>query len=377
MGSVAKFDQYGHISNHAGFKSSREYLESVLNGGSLAMRAVRRSVEQVSRSDASVLILGESGTGKELVARCIHALSSRSRKAFVAINCGAIHADLLESELFGHEKGAFTGALAQRVGRIEMANGGTLFLDEIGDMPLSMQVKLLRVLQDRLVEPIGSNRSVEVDVRIIAATNKNLEDMVSEGKFREDLYYRLNVYPIETPPLRDRSTDIPELIDCLIGKLRSELAIRGNDDCEMSFDAEVIEALSRYKWPGNVRELSNLITRMSVTHPCSSVGIGDIPQKYRSSSVSRVNEIAVCDREDSVADLGTPDDVKRKIYEMLPSSLGDGIDLNDFVVRAEISLIGAAVEACNGNVSEAAKMLCLKRTTLVEKMKRYGVKPDA
>lgn len=234
-------------------QSSHEKRTSLfrsLVGNSDSIRQVRRLIEQVANTEASVLLLGESGTGKEVVARNIHALSSRHSKPFIPINCGAIPAELLESELFGHEKGAFTGAITSRQGRFELANGGTLFLDEIGDMPLAMQVKLLRVLQERCFERVGSNRSVEVNVRIIAATHRNLEQAIEEGKFREDLFYRLNVFPIDMPPLRARREDLPLLVNELIAR------IEGENRPSVRIMPGALEALSRYQWPGNVRGFS-------------------------------------------------------------------------------------------------------------------------
>ncbi len=232
-----------------------------LVGTSRKVQQVRQLMEQVADKDVSVLITGESGTGKEVVARNLHYHSSRRDKPFVPVNCGAIPAELLESELFGHEKGAFTGAITARVGRFEMAEGGTLFLDEIGDMPLNMQVKILRVLQERTFERVGSNRTQSADVRVIAATHKHLEDMIESGDFREDLYYRLNVFPIEMPALRDRVEDIPLLINELISRMEKEK--RGS----LRMNSAAIMSLCRHDWPGNVRELANLVERLSIMHP--------------------------------------------------------------------------------------------------------------
>lgn len=229
-----------------------------LVGTSRKVQQVRQLMEQVADKDVSVLITGESGTGKEVVARNLHYHSSRRDKPFVPVNCGAIPAELLESELFGHEKGAFTGAITARVGRFEMAEGGTLFLDEIGDMPLNMQVKILRVLQERTFEKVGSNRTQTADVRVIAATHKHLEDMIESGDFREDLYYRLNVFPIEMPALRERVEDIPLLINELISRMEKEK--RGS----LRMNSAAIMSLCRHDWPGNVRELANLVERLAI-----------------------------------------------------------------------------------------------------------------
>ena len=246
-----------------------------LVGTSEPMQQVRFLIEQVACTAANVLILGESGTGKEVVARNIHDLSDRSKGPFVPVNCGAIPADLLESELFGHEKGAFTGAISTRKGRFEMAEGGTLFLDEIGDMPQPMQVKLLRVLQERTFERVGGAKSIKANVRIVAATHQHLEDMIKTNQFREDLYYRLNVFPIETPALRDRKEDLPLLLQELISRFSAE---QGHS---VRFTDKAIESLQEHTWDGNVRELSNLIERMIIMYGEQVVNVGQLPLKYR------------------------------------------------------------------------------------------------
>ena len=246
-----------------------------LVGTSPAIRKIHRLIEQVAGTDASVLLSGDSGTGKEVVARNIHYQSKRRYKPFVPVNCGAIHPELLESELFGHEKGAFTGAISTRRGRFEMGDGGTLFLDEIGDMPLKMQVKLLRVIQERSFEHVGSNKSISMDVRIIAASHVNLEEAIKIGRFREDLYYRLSVFPIEMPGLRDRIEDLPLLVNDLINRVASEK--RGS----IRLSAGAMNAMSRYRWPGNVRELANLIERLLILYPNGLVEAHELPDKYR------------------------------------------------------------------------------------------------
>ena len=251
-----------------------------LVGNSRAMQGVRQLIQQVADSDANVLITGESGTGKEVVARNIHYHSGRRNKPFVPINCGAIPPDLLESELFGHEKGAFTGAINSRQGRFEMAHGGTLFLDEIGDMPLAMQVKLLRVLQERQFERVGGNRIISIDVRVISATHRNLEDAIKEERFREDLFYRLNVFPIEMPPLRDRLEDLPLLINELIARIEHEK--RGS----VRVSPASMMALCQYSWPGNVRELANLIERLAILYPYGVVDVADLPEKFQLSEAA-------------------------------------------------------------------------------------------
>lgn len=256
--------------------------EHKLIGKSYAISNIRNLICQVANSITNVLILGESGTGKEVAARLIHDQSQRRNKPFVAINCGAIPSELLESELFGHEKGAFTGALTTRQGRFELANGGTIFLDEIGDMPLLMQVKLLRVLQERTIDRVGSKKSINIDVRIIAATHRNLENEISSLRFREDLYYRLNVFPIEMPALRDHAEDIPLIIEELIARLNSE----GRGSVHLM--KETINVLCHYPWPGNVRELSNLIERLAVLYPNTLIDVEHLPAKFRNRDLSEM-----------------------------------------------------------------------------------------
>ena len=328
-----------------------------LVGTSGPIREIRRLIEQVAGTDASVLLSGESGTGKEVVARNIHYQSKRRYKPFVPVNCGAIHPDLLESELFGHEKGAFTGAISSRRGRFEMADGGTLFLDEIGDMPLEMQVKLLRVIQERCFEHVGSNKSINMDVRIIAATHVNLEEAIVAGRFREDLYYRLSVFPIEMPSLRERVEDLPLLINDLINRVASEK--RGT----ISLTPASLESLCRYSWPGNVRELANLMERLSILYPDGVVDAHDLPDKYRGSVADGV--IA------SVGSAVTPGPALAMSQQMpLPR---DGIDLKGHLVDMEYRLICQALEECDNVVAHAARKLQLGRTTLVEKMRKFGI----
>jgi len=340
-----------------------------LGGSSDAIKYVRTMIEQVARTDASVLILGESGTGKEVVARNIHALSNRCKSNFVPVNCGAIPSDLLESELFGHEKGAFTGAITARQGRFELAEQGTLFLDEIGDMSLPMQVKLLRVLQERTYERVGSNRSMNADVRILAATHRNLERNIGEGQFREDLFYRLNVFPIEIPPLRERLGDVPGLIQDQIDRLEQEN--RGS----VRLTADAIEALCRYRWPGNIRELANLVERLTILYPGGVVEARQLPPKYQPSG-SKAGpppfDPARMFADDEVDDeLEIPlTDTFNGSATLLPS---DGLDLKEHIAQTEIQIIRQALDASNGVVAHAANLLKMRRTTLVEKLKKYGI----
>ncbi len=333
---------------------SPELFRSLV-GTSRGIVQVRRLIEQVAGSDATVLILGESGTGKEVVARNIHYHSPRRDKPFVPVNCGAIPSELLESELFGHEKGAFTGAISARQGRFEMAEGGTLFLDEIGDMDMHMQVKLLRVLQEKTFERVGSNKSIRADVRIIAATHRNLEQMIEDGKFREDLYYRLNVFPIEMPPLRERTEDIPLLIKEIITRLQHEK--RGS----VTLTQSAVMALTQYHWPGNVRELANLVERLVIMHPYGVVDMRDLPEKYQVDP-GELKEAMIPDRSMITLD---PFEVPR-----LPR---DGIDLKKHLTNLECSLIKQALEDAEGVVAHAANRLRLRRTTLVEKLRKYGI----
>ena len=320
-------------------------VDNILLGDSRAMRALRELVTQVGPSEASVLIQGETGTGKELVAWSIHQASGRASGPFVPVNCGAIPAELLESELFGHEKGAFTGAIANRQGRFELAAGGTLFLDEIGDMPLDMQVKLLRVLQERTFERVGSTQTIQANVRVVAATHQDLESLVAEKKFREDLYYRLDVFPIETPALRDRTADIGLLINHQIAQLKAG---------GLSFTDKAIAQLQKHTWPGNVRELMNLVERMSILHAGKEVDVAQLPEKYRFGVESELPETTGGSRPD----------------RSLPE---EGIDLKDFLTRTEIQMIEDALDRTGGVVAKAAELLGLGRTTLVEKMKKLGI----
>ena len=325
-----------------------------LVGSSPAIQRIRKLMTQVAATDASVLILGETGTGKEVVARNIHSASSRRGRPFVAVNCGAIPADLLESELFGHEKGAFTGALTARQGRFEMAEGGTLFLDEIGDMPLPMQVKLLRVLQERTIERVGSNRSIACDVRIIAATHRDLEVAIEDSHFREDLFYRLNVFPIEMPPLRQRLGDLPLLITELTARMEGE----GRRTVRLAPSA--LRVLSVYPWPGNVRELANLIERLAILHPGETVQAEDLPAKFRQGQPGAPEDSDTPQIADPGPGTETP----------LPQ---DGIDLKEYLNELEVGLIRRALDDASGVVAHAAKLLGMRRTTLVEKIRKFGI----
>ncbi len=395
------------------------------SGTSRAMRDVHRLIEQVAPFDSNVLILGESGTGKEMAARHIHEMSGRADQPFVPVNCGAIPAELLESELFGHEKGAFTGALSTRLGRFEFAEGGTLFLDEIGDMSLQMQVKLLRVLQERSFERVGSNRTIRCDVRIIAATHRDLEAAIDDGRFREDLYYRLNVFPLQMPPLRDRLDDLPVLIDFLIDRQTQNAGKR------IRIAPDALECLARNPWPGNVRELSNLLERLAILFPGQQIAADDLPSRYQGSAAldwAGGNMRIVPQRELSQPELGPRETVQRTrgpretqrrdaapreaaqreaaqreaalrdaaiadsasdephqgdedFIVVAGGGAGDfaqdgalpsgGLDLKDHLNAIELGLIRQALEEADGTVAEAARLLRMRRTTLVEKLRKY------
>lgn len=319
------------------------HFENIV-GQSDEITSVLEVIEKVATSDSTVLITGESGTGKELIARAIHFNSQRMNKPFVPINCGAIPADLLESELFGHVKGSFTGAIANRTGRFEMADGGTLFLDEIGDMNPNLQVKMLRVLQEKCFEPLGSAKTVNTNVRVVAATNVDLEKAVSEGRFREDLFYRLNVIPVRVPSLRERKSDIPLLIHHFMESFNRtrQRALKG-------IAPEALQLLVNYPWPGNIRELENLVERLTILKGSGVVDASDLPDRYRQSNLSKDPE-----------SLDIPE---------------AGLDFNSAVDAYENALILKALEKTGWNRNQAALLLRLNRTTLVEKIKKKGLKP--
>lgn len=321
-------------------KKSASALPSspILIGEHLLMKKIDTVVRQVAATDATVLIIGESGTGKELVARALHAGSPRRDQPFVPVNCAAIPEELLESELFGHTRGAFTGAHSSRAGMFQLANGGTLFLDEVGDMPLVLQAKLLRVLQDKRVRPVGSDRTIFVEVRVIAATNKNLEKAVEQGTFREDLFYRLQVIPIHLPPLRARRSDIPLLLQHFLERANRKY---GRD---AHLTPEAMVHLWEYDWPGNVRELENIIERLVVLNETSRIDIEDLPSSVR---------IFISEKK-----IPTP-------------TLDNGeLNLQQAVELFENRLIDEALRRTNGNRSAAAQMLGVKRTTLLSKLRR-------
>jgi sigma-54 specific flagellar transcriptional regulator A len=346
------------------------------SGNSPAIRAVSALIRQVAGFDSTVLVLGESGTGKEVAARAIHELSPRRNRPFVAVNCGAIPADLLESELFGHEKGAFTGAIAARKGRFEIAEGGTLFLDEIGDMSPSMQVKLLRVLQERVFERVGNHAPIRCNVRIIAATHRNLEASIAQGTFREDLFHRLNVFPIEMPALRERREDLV----ALVGEFAERNAAEGRG--WVRFSAQALAALAEHSWSGNVRELSNLVERMSIVRAGQTVEVADLPPKYQPpkgwtatplsepvAAAESVSEEAPLSEAAALALLESAESGRPADPCALPEQ---GIDLREHLLSIERALVQQALRRANGTVAQAARLLNLRRTTLVERLRKLG-----
>lgn len=355
-------------------------------GSSAPAHALRHLVATMANSNATVMITGESGTGKELLARLLHDQSHRCGANFVPINCAAIPKDLLESELFGHRKGAFTGAVADRVGRFELAHGGTIFLDEIGDMSLDMQVKLLRVLQERTIDPIGGTRQVHVDVRVIAATHRDLENEISAGRFREDLYYRLNVLPMVTPPLRERASDVAELLNFYAEKCVNfgKSAIR--------FKPDFMAALQKYPWPGNVRELSNLVDRFSTLYAGQELDLRAIPptllpkglvsaQAELQAQAPMLTQLEMTPPPEVLAEMQDqpePEDNDVESIIMLAQGMPhlppEGLSLKERMAQIERSIIEQALERNSGNVSRTAKLLNLQRTTLIEKINKYELR---
>jgi DNA-binding NtrC family response regulator len=326
--------------------------DDVVVGHSARMRAIFDFVKVVSRSDSSVIITGESGTGKEVIANLLHYSSSRRHQPFVAVSCALFSENLIETELFGHERGAFTGAIKDKPGRFEMAQGGTLFLDDIDDVPLSMQVKLLRAIQNRTVERVGGTRSINVNVRVITGSKKDLRQMVAEGSFREDLYYRLNVLPIVLPPLRERREDIPVLADFFFRRFAKARGI------EMPAVSPAVRyAFSRYRWPGNVRELENSCERIVQTCTCGTVRAGCLGASMLFDA-SNGSTVPVA------ADLVTPADAT-------------AISLDDRLREVESNLISWALKVSDGNKSRAAELLSIKRSTLGDRIARCGLTEPA
>ncbi|MBB4640450.1 sigma-54 interaction domain-containing protein [Rhizorhapis suberifaciens] len=332
-------------------------LDQIVIGESEAICRVRELIRQVAASDASVMITGPSGSGKEIVANAIHHESLRARNRFIAVNCGAIPRDLLESELFGHEKGSFTGAIAQRRGRFEDAHKGTLFLDEIGDMPPEMQVKLLRVLESRQVERVGGSGSIDVDTRIISATHQNLEDRIERGLFREDLFYRLGVFPIQLPPLKDRPEDIAPLIKFFLRRMCAP-------DTVLGFTPGAMARLLMHEWRGNVRELRNVVERAIILFPNMQISSDQVDTLFRRrySNAPTTQSAAEPSRYSATTSDCALDD--------------KGIDLKQHLADIERQYIEAALAKAEGVIADAARLLSMQRTTFIEKMKRLDVQKE-
>jgi sigma-54 dependent transcriptional regulator, flagellar regulatory protein len=341
-------------------------LEAVLIGQSSAMLRLRSMIMRVARSNASVLLTGPSGSGKELVARAIHDASARTMHCFSAVNCGAIPAELIESELFGHEKGAFTGAIARRTGHFEASNGGSIFLDEIGDMRFDMQVKLLRVLEERTITRVGSSEARAVDVRIISATHQDFPTAIAEGRFREDLFFRLGVVVLNVPRLASRVEDIPALIR------HFQRNMAAADKCR--FDPNAIALLLEHHWPGNVRELRNLVERANTLHPGETIGRRDarfLLHPVASSAEGFEDDFSLLDDDASY------DRAERSTGPARTPQPGRPIDLKREIEAIELEQIHAALDLADGIIADAARLLTLKRTTLIEKMRKYGLQQQA
>ncbi|MEK9877134.1 MAG: sigma-54 dependent transcriptional regulator [Betaproteobacteria bacterium] len=336
-------------------------------GQSRATADLLELVNRVAPTNVSVFIQGESGSGKEVLARQIHQLSDRSNREFVAVNCGAIPRDLLESELFGHVKGSFTGAISDRKGKIASADGGTLFLDEIGDMPLEMQVKLLRVIQERVVDPVGSNVSVEVDVRVISATHRSIDQQIERGEFRADLFFRLNVVPLVLPPLRERTEEIPRFVEHFAALYRGK-------DQPIRLDPSFMSAIQRYEWPGNIRELSNLIQRLAVLYPGETVNFQMIHPAMLPTGLQHLATVSevespiftVSQEEDSYLDIVMSARGVKPVGD-------ENFSLKETLNSVEKEMISRALNEVGGNVSMCARMLKVQRTTLIERIKKYSL----
>jgi transcriptional regulator with GAF, ATPase, and Fis domain len=344
-------------------ESNRTTFHGMIGATGL-MQQLFDMIARIADDDLStVLIRGESGTGKEMVAKAIHAESRRRDKNFVPVNCAAIPDDLLESELFGYTKGAFTGALVNKLGRIQYADQGTLFLDEIGDMKASLQAKLLRVIQEKEFEPVGALKSIPVNTRILAATHCDLEKLVREGKFREDLYYRLSVIPLNIPSLKERVADIPLLVDAFLEKYSR---LRGREP--FAFSSRVMTVLSHYEWRGNVRELENLIQHMSILYSGKTIQLGDLPEKFQHVV------IPVEEQNEDEQKFYTPTQPGSISTSQPPFTWPEGrVDFNELINDFETQLIVQAMKLTDGNKKEAARLLNLKRTTLLEKIKKKDI----
>ena len=374
-------------------------MSETIIGNSAATQDLLTLIGAIAPTEASVLITGESGAGKELVAQGIHDKSLRSAHPFVAVNCGAIPAELLESELFGHKKGSFTGAISDHVGRVQSAHAGTLFLDEIGDMPMAMQVKLLRVLQEKVVVPVGSNKPIHVDIRVVAATHRNLEEEIKAGRFRADLYYRINVVPVCVAPLRERREEVPALVE------HFAKIFAADKNTILTLDGKFLRVMKAYDWPGNVRELSNMMHRLSVLHPGQRLSVQDVSPTMLPVGMSEL-ACGVGDSEqssllDMMFDDEPPVAQSADIQRAGPAASGpqehlseedrefesiimraqgfddfrqQGQSLKGILSDVEQDIIQRALSETDGNVSRCAKLLRMQRTTLIERIKKYDLK---
>ena len=345
--------------------------DSDIIGQSSSLREVFKTLGKVAPTDSTVLVTGESGTGKELLVRALHKNSARKDRPFVPINCGAIPKELLESELFGHEKGAFTHAIKMRPGRFELAEGGTVFLDEIGEMDILLQVKILRVLQEREIERVGGQGTKKVDVRIVAATNRNLEEEVAAGRFREDLYYRLNVIPLHLPPLRERGDDVFLLTDYFLDKF-----CRAKKRSRLKILPEVKRIMELYPWPGNIRELENLAERLSILCDDNHINVEDLPAKILAAVDLSLPSVAEASSPVAGSPLAEPTLVLSRqgfAWPTIADMRAKGISLKDFMDTMEEKLLLEALSLADGVKNQAAEILGIKRTTLIEKLKKRNL----
>jgi|TARA_B100001741_G_scaffold61873_1_gene48739 sigma-54 specific flagellar transcriptional regulator A len=366
-----------HISDHKFKQTDKSVLDKMISGKSKETLALKKLIEMVANSNSTALILGETGTGKDVIAQAIHKISSK-KGPFITVNCAAIPSELLESELFGHEKGAFTGADRLRKGKFEQSSGGSMFLDEIGDMPLPLQAKLLRAIENKTIQRVGGSDDVKIDLRLICATHRDLEKKVESGDFRADLFFRINVLPINVPSLAERREDIPDLLNDLLDTIEVDIKNRPK------FNAEAVTALTKHNWPGNVRELKNLIERASILFPGKEITSTNIFENLlRLKAPTTIEEQnAIWDITSDLSELETITDQNEDTKnELLPHpnnykdwfTFYDEIDLRRHLQDIEIILIEAALEKTRGKTSNAADLLRLRRTTLIEKMKKFSI----
>ena len=371
MASVTK------ISDHKSQKQNHTDIRNLISGKSKLTEELIKLIQMVSRSNSTALILGETGTGKDVIARAIHKASQRSGD-LITVNCAAIPSELLESELFGHEKGAFTGADKLRKGKFEQSSGGSMFLDEIGDMPLSLQAKLLRAIENKTIQRVGGSSDIKIDLRLICATHRNLEKKVDSGEFRADLFFRINVLPIQVPSLAERRDDIPDLVLNLLKNVDTE------DELKPKFTPDAVTALTKHNWPGNVRELKNLIERACILFQGQEVTSTNITENLlrlkAPNTIEEQNEIWEVTSE-LIDDVNFHEDIEDDELNSLPHpnnykdwfTFYDEIDIRRHLQDIEIILIEAALEKTNGKISNAADLLKLRRTTLIEKMKKFSI----